>query len=662
MVDIIIVNWNTKDLLEQCLDTLIRNSPGNIPLNIIVVDNASQDGSVEMVRERFQSVTIIENAENVGFARANNLAISKTSSPYVFLLNSDTIVQEDILTPLVRYLESHPRTAMVGCRLQFPDGSRQVGDAGYRPGPRTAFNFAFFLSRIAPSAFEGLFLNGGPGDRPISVDWVSGAAVMVRREAIDQVGALKEDFFMYAEDVEWGVRMREHGWEVHYLPTVRVTHLQGGSERSSRSPSTRWLENLYAFTRQRSSRAGYAGFALSMSAGLLIRMVAYSILAALPGAGPRLRKQRRMMTSAFLKSLAMLGTRIATVVLAIPAAALTTTPAFATPPYHIGVYYFPGWTHAPTEWWNPPWERIRPFPEREPLLGHYAEGSVEVATRHLGWMAAHGIDFVVYDWYWTSDNRPKLDHAIEAYLKAPNRRSIDFSLLWANHDDIPGTTLQFERMVDYWIARYFKEPGYLKRDEKPVVYVFSPERLRDQAQKLGTTTRALLDKARRRAVAAGLPGIYFVACTQAISYWVRDYLPRAGYDALSGYNYHAGYSGQWVDKPLATSYAALTAGYLESWSWMLTHSPLPYHLPLTAGWDSRPWGGASSHDNCRSTPDEFERHLLAARGFLDRYPERTGRTAVICAWNEFGEGSYIEPTKHWGFAYLERVRKVFGGA
>lgn len=660
MVDVIIVNWNTKDLLKSCLETLLEQSAGSrYPFGVIVVDNASIDGSAEMVRGRFPTVRLIVNEENLGFAKANNQAIRMATRPYVFLLNSDTESIGDVITPLVDYLEANPEVGMVGCRLLLPDGSRQVGDAGYRPGPATAFNFALFLSKLFPQRFQGLFLNDKNTASPVAVDWVSGAALMVRREAIDDAGPLAEDFFMYAEDVEWGIRFRDHGWAVHYLPAVPITHVQGGSAKDDLAPSTRWLENLYAFTRKRGTRLQYTLFGTSMSAGLLIRSAAYAILSVLRG-GKHARK-RRAMFAAFRKSLSLLFRSTVAAALLLGHGAGTEAKAQATDNYQIGVYYFPGWTESPGEWWNPPWDKIRPYAEREPLIGHYPEGTVAVAEKHLGWMADHAIDFVVYDWYWTAENRPKLDHALTAYLQAGNRQSVPFALLWANHIDLPTSREQFQLMVDFWISSYFREPSYLRNGGKPVVYIFSPERLRNQARKFGATSKDLLELARGRAAAAGLRGIHFVACTQAIDYWVRDHIPSSGYDAVSAYNYHAGYSGQWVEKPLATTFAALANAYLESWYWILANSKLPYYLPITAGWDSRPWGSNTEHDNCRSTPDEFERHLVAARDLLDLHADKTARTAVICAWNEFGEGSYIEPTKRWGFAYLERVRKVFGG-
>lgn len=331
-------------------------------------------------------------------------------------------------------------------------------------------------------------------------------------------------------------------------------------------------------------------------------------------------------------------------------------------PYEVGVYYFPGWRKAPEIINRAPWDVIRPYPEREPELGWYEDGTDEVTRRQLGWMQEYGVTFVIYDWYWLNNFGVSLNHAVDAYRRSDARQNLKFSLLWANHSDVPSSMEQYDQIVDYWIANYFSSDDYYKVDGKPAVFIFSPGLLDRDAHKFGSNAKALLARAQARAVAAGLPGIYFVAATQALDQPVKEVLPATGYAALSAYNYHSGLSGTDDKRRMSISYAELADGYAEVWDWMMANATLPYFVPATSGWDKRPWGGSKEpeHDNSVSDPAAFGAHLERARAVLDRHPDKTRRTVVICCWNEFGEGSYIEPTKRYGFAYLEQVRRVFG--
>lgn len=337
--------------------------------------------------------------------------------------------------------------------------------------------------------------------------------------------------------------------------------------------------------------------------------------------------------------------------------------AGAGDPYRIGVFYFPGWkNHQPGAPAQLPWQRIKAYPDREPLLGWYREGEVAVAEQQIQWMHDYGIDFVVYDWYWSGTDT-FIEQGIQAYLKAGNNNLVQFSILWANHSEVPENLGQFVSMVQYWIKNYFNQSQYLKIDGKPVVYIFSQQYLRDNAKKFGKTTKELLYLATDMAKQSGYQGIYFVGSAEAVSYWVKDYGPKNGYDAFSAYNYHRGFSGKYLpDKPVSHSYEELDNGYRESWDWILANSKLPYMIPMTSGWDKRPWGGSPDplHDDSLSTPAEFESHLFAAKKRIDSNRDKTLGMGVICCWNEFGEGSFIEPTKKYEFQYLEKIKKVFG--
>jgi hypothetical protein len=334
--------------------------------------------------------------------------------------------------------------------------------------------------------------------------------------------------------------------------------------------------------------------------------------------------------------------------------------------YSIGVYYFPGWSPGNAGATLPdPWLPIRNFPEREPLLGWYNDGQVQTIEQQLEWMHQYAIGFVAFDWYWR-DGRAAPEPSIRAYLRAPGRGKVKYALLWANHFQQANADKEWKRMVAYWLQFHLKNPEYLRIDDSPVVFVFSGDFLRDNAARAGTTATQLIAEAQASARAAGVNGIHFVLGTAALEYWVRGFAPDAGFSALSAYNYHGGFAGTPASAtPMSHTFRELDAGYRTQWQWILENSRLPYFLPMTNGWDKRPWGGTREdalHDESVATPEEFEVHLRAAKAMMDRYPVKTRRTGIICCWNEFGEGSAIEPSKRAGFGYLERVRKVFGGA
>jgi len=322
----------------------------------------------------------------------------------------------------------------------------------------------------------------------------------------------------------------------------------------------------------------------------------------------------------------------------------------------LGVYYFPGWRdrtpHAPADY---PWERIKPYPEREPVLGWYEEGDVSVMQRHVNMMADHGLSFIAFDWYWGRDDQVYLEHALRAFLKVEDRRGLQFSLLWANHDGAPDSLSNFDQMVGYWINNYFLDPSFLRVNGKPVVIVFSAYELDNQAKLLGVTPAVLLKRAQSMAQSAGIPGIYFVAGTTSDEPKFPAFSRAdSGYSAISAYNLH------WMPgaSHAAHSYAELDAAYRKHWERYERLGELPIIYPFSSGWDKRPWGGSADPlaDRAVATPDEFELHLRAGIQTMQRVG--APNIGVICCWNEFGEGSYIEPTKNLGSAVLERVGRA----
>ena len=347
-------------------------------------------------------------------------------------------------------------------------------------------------------------------------------------------------------------------------------------------------------------------------------------------------------------------------------------PAFGS--FNIGVYYYPGWSPETGVYKPDGWPPIKNYPEREPLLGWYNENDVDTVNQHLTWMADYGIGFVAFCWYWYKPHAPEPETAVRAYLKAPAKSRIPYTLLWANHFPYPTTLAEWDNIVKFWLDEHMKNPEYLRIDGKPALFVFSTDHLRDQAWKIiygtGTpthdeninATKALLDRARDAANKAGLNGIYFVLCTLASMYWV-NFAEEAGFDALSAYNYRLGMEGdeRGTVTPYSHSFTELDAYYRMHWNWILKNSRMPYFVPMISGWDKRPWGGSSDplHDNSSSTPQEFETHLRAGYDTIIRHATRTKGIGILYAWNEYGEGGIIEPTKRHGLEYLRLVQKVF---
>ncbi len=224
---VLIVSWNTRALLETCLASVLASEDA-ADLEIIVVDNASTDGSPAAVAAHFPAVRLIANADNRGFAAATNQGLASTSSPLVLLLNSDTEVAPDAIGALREALARDPGLGAVGARLVGPDGAPQ---ASCSRAP-TAWREAVHVLRLERVA-RGLHYPPAMwrGQRPADVEVIQGACLMVRREVVDAVGGLDEGYFMYSEETEWCERIRNAGWRLAWVPAARVVHHGGGSTR-----------------------------------------------------------------------------------------------------------------------------------------------------------------------------------------------------------------------------------------------------------------------------------------------------------------------------------------------------------------------------------------------------------------------------------------------
>lgn len=228
-LSVCIVNWNTRQDLEQAIASVLTSEAG-LSLEVIVLDNASTDGSAEMVRERFPGVTLLRSGENVGFARGYNRAIGAARSRHVLALNPDTVVCPGALGRLVSFMDAQPDAGAAGPRLLNSDGSLQYSCRHF-PTPMAAILRNTFLGRLRPRNRHTRSYLMADWDHGTAqpVDWVSGAALCLRREAWEQVGGFDEGFFMYAEDMDWCLRAQQSGWKVYYVPDAVIVHHIGRS-------------------------------------------------------------------------------------------------------------------------------------------------------------------------------------------------------------------------------------------------------------------------------------------------------------------------------------------------------------------------------------------------------------------------------------------------
>lgn len=226
---IIIVNWNTRDLLKACLQSITENC-SETSYEVVVVDNASSDGSNDLVKAQFSWVKLIHNQQNVGFSRANNQGILQSSGRYILLLNPDTVFLNDVLQEIRCIYDTHQDIGIIGGRLITPDNRPQRWSKGRMLSIRTAFNHYLFLSDLFPNLEScGGVADNSDYQHPADVDWVSGACLAVKRQVLDDVGLLDETIFMYSEDMDLCYRTKQAGYRVIYAPSAHIKHIMGQS-------------------------------------------------------------------------------------------------------------------------------------------------------------------------------------------------------------------------------------------------------------------------------------------------------------------------------------------------------------------------------------------------------------------------------------------------
>lgn len=240
---VIIVNWNTRQLVVESLQSLY-GAIGDFSMEVFVVDNGSSDGSVEAIRAAFPRAMLIEKTKNIGFAKANNEALCRARGKYFLFLNTDVILQGDAVSALLEFMEKTPQAGIVGAQLLNPDGTKQ----------NSFDNFPTLLSEgLNKSLLRRFFPNRFPSKRlslssPTAVESVIGACMMVRKDAVDEVGSMDEDYFVFMEETDWCYRMRERGWRVYLVPKAQAVHLQGGTaDRVKVQAKVEYYRSRYCF-------------------------------------------------------------------------------------------------------------------------------------------------------------------------------------------------------------------------------------------------------------------------------------------------------------------------------------------------------------------------------------------------------------------------------
>lgn len=273
-LSIIIVNWNTRDITRDCLRS-VREHAGGLSYEVIVVDNASSDGSAEMVRAEFPDVRLIANDTNLGFGRANNQAMRVARGRYFLLLNSDTVVCDDAIQRLVNFVANDPAIGIAGCKLLFADRTLQSSCSRF-PSLRVALLEDLMLYKFLPRRLQGELLLGGywPHDHARDVDAVWGAAMIVRREVFEQTNGFDERIFMYGEDLEWCMRVRDRGWRIAFTPEAAIIHLNHKSSEQKYGDERIDLchKRAYEIYRQRAGLAAMLLMMLVKTFGALVRV------------------------------------------------------------------------------------------------------------------------------------------------------------------------------------------------------------------------------------------------------------------------------------------------------------------------------------------------------------------------------------------------------
>ncbi len=251
-VSICIVSWNTRDILRDCLQSIVDKTH-SIQYEVIVVDNASSDESADMVRNIFPDCKLIESGENLGFARGNNLAVEQAIGKYILYLNPDTTLITNAIDGMYRFLEGHDAYGAVGCKLVFPDGRIQYTCAAAFPMPFNTLSALLLLNRVFPRSplFAGRELDYWNHEDSRDIECLSGACIMARKSIIDKIGGFDDNIFMYSEDLDLCLQILKRGWKIFYLADETIIHHEGVStkvvKKRNFAPLRQKAANYYFF-------------------------------------------------------------------------------------------------------------------------------------------------------------------------------------------------------------------------------------------------------------------------------------------------------------------------------------------------------------------------------------------------------------------------------
>ena len=271
---VIIVNWNTRELTRQCLVSLHNPLP-ELAVEIFVVDNASSDGSPQMIRDHFPQVRLVENSGNLGFATANNQAVRLSSGRNILLLNSDTIVKPGAIEKLVGFMEASPHAGAAGARLLNPDGSQQYS-CSPTPTLGREIKRMFHLPGVRSDGYYEM--KNWETSQPVKVDVLLGACLLLRRQVLEQVGLLDEGYFMYTEEVDLCYRIQEGGWQLYWIPQAEVIHYGGQStHQASQEMFSRLYESKVRYFRRHHGNIAMVEYKLVLVGASIFRLLLFPL-------------------------------------------------------------------------------------------------------------------------------------------------------------------------------------------------------------------------------------------------------------------------------------------------------------------------------------------------------------------------------------------------
>jgi GT2 family glycosyltransferase len=290
-LSVVLVSWNSRDYLRRCLLSLVESRP-NVAWEIIVVDNGSTDGSLEMIRREFPAVKVIENNSNLGFAVSANLGARESTSDYILFLNPDTIVHPRTLILAINFMEKRKDSGIMGCRTLGGDGQIQPTAFDF-PSPFRMFGFASGLNRC----FKITRLKDFTRIR--TPDYIQGSFLLIRRAAYESIGGFDEAFFMYAEDVDLCLRVRQAGWKIYFAPAMTITHFGSGSTLDSLAALESFIRSLIILYKKHKSPGDLEKLRWALRGGLLLNAffwASHTLLHLKPFRKEDLRTYRHLMS------------------------------------------------------------------------------------------------------------------------------------------------------------------------------------------------------------------------------------------------------------------------------------------------------------------------------------------------------------------------------